>query len=133
MQNIIIHWKKESSIFWLLQVINNRPSMFLWGKNLYLLLWFIYWITSWLELLWIEVQRLEEESKIIHDFLQHTWKKLQYVEKQYPPDNPLRQYITHELLLLASNNDPEKAFDLFFELFDEYKKEKWIIYEWDEV
>jgi len=30
MQNIIIHWKKESSIFWLLQVINNRPSMFLW-------------------------------------------------------------------------------------------------------
>jgi hypothetical protein len=105
--------------------------MFLWGKNLYLLLWFIYWITSWLELLWIRVQKLEEESMIINDFLQYTWRKLQYVEKQFPPENPLRQYITHELLLLASNNDPEKAFDLFFELFDEYKKEKGIIYEWD--
>ena len=94
-------------------------------------MWFIYWITSWLELLWFKVQKLEEEGKIIYDFLEHTWKKLQYVEKQNPPDNPLRQYITHELLLLASNNDPEKAFDLFFEMFDEYKKEKWIIYEWD--
>ncbi len=56
------------------------------------------------------------------DFIREKYKTLF-------PDHHLYQ----DILLLASNNDPEKAFDLFFELFDEYKKEKGIIYEWDKV
>jgi len=64
------------------------------------------------------------ENAILVEFYEHTRIKLQYIEKENPPNNPLRQYVYYELLLLASNNDPEKAFDLFFELFDEYKKEK---------
>jgi hypothetical protein len=56
------------------------------------------------------------------DFLRDKYKALF-------PENSLYQ----DLLLLASDNDPEKAFDLFFELFDEFKKERGIVYEWDNV
>jgi hypothetical protein len=31
-----------------------------------------------------------------------------------------------------SRNDESKAFDLFFELWDEFVKEKSIVFEWDE-
>ncbi len=74
----------------------------------------------------------EGESSILSDLFQYIYWKLQYIQNKYPPSNPLRQYIQHELLLLASDNDPEKAFDLFFELFDEFRKEKWIVFEWDD-
>jgi len=69
----------------------------------------------------------------LYDFEAYICLNLEHLKKKYSPENLLREYNYYELLLLASNNDPEKAFDLFFELFDEYKKEKGIIYEWDKV
>ena len=59
-------------------------------------------------------------------------KKLEYIKEQYPPKEWYKNYRATELLLLASGNDPEKAFDLFFELFDEFRKEKGIVFEWDD-
>jgi len=85
----------------------------------------------WYFLLAPDIQ--EKDWNKLEDLNIYINKKLFYIEQQNPPDNPLQQYLTHELLLLASDNDGERAFNLFFELFDEYEKEKGIMHEWDEV
>ncbi len=121
---LIIRSPQYQSLFWEFDIIKKRSWMILWSwPDIRMLAGYIAWFRSGSKNFIRDEWKRWNEIVIFHqfqDFIREKYKTLF-------PDHHLYQ----DILLLASNNDPEKAFDLFFELFDEYKKEKGIIYEWD--
>ena len=117
----------NSDIFYFLSYVSRRPSMWWIKRNYYSLDGFLTGFIIWVSNAGDKLLNVNKEKLTILDRYVEWRLKLQLEI----PNNQL--ILLDELYLLASNNDPEKAFDLFFELFDEYKKEKWIIYEWDEA
>ena len=112
--------KTTSNLFLLFWYLKNRPWMWLVDRNLLSLQWFIQWYIMSLYSHDNEVL-FEKYDSILSKFYQYIHLKLDW--KFWV------NFLWWQLILLEANNDQEKAFNLFFELFDEFKKEKGIEYE----
>lgn len=121
--SLILKWNKFLSIFWLFEPIKNRYWMYFYWKKFSELEAFISWFMFVLNNSKL-FPSFEQEKNIYLEFHEFIVKKLS--NKHW---NILSYY---RLILLEVGNDEEKAFDLFFELWDEFVKEKGIVFEWDE-
>ena len=124
--SIILKWDNHQSIIWILEFIRKRPGMY-YGKEKNIIYFdiFLAGFDLWMMFShWSNQDSSLPKDKNLFDQLK------EYIIIKYQQTFP-DVYFYDKLLLLASGNDPEKAFNLFFELFDEFKKEKWIVYEWD--
>ena len=104
--------------------------MYLSRYDIYSLESFLNWLFIGFFFLNMEVQNREwKKLETFKNYISNTLSSSQQIK-----DNnfPLRQFLPHEYLLKISWGDEKKALDLFFELFDEFIKEKEIIFEWDE-
>lgn len=106
--------EKVFNLFELMKLVQKRPGMYLLRKkSIYDLLNFKYWYQ-------IGVSRdnnLDDliEIKKFHKFQDYI------IEKTIWMNNRTNDcYLSHDCLLKVTNNDEGKAFDLFFELMDEF-------------
>ncbi len=96
--------------------------MYFEHKNLYELLAFIRWWCGSLARPWPWEDVRDPDGELFTALNDFIVEKLQKKWKAW----------YHEALMQECGNDPEKAFDLYFEMYDAFKKEHDIFTEYDQ-
>ena len=104
---------ENQDIIKLLELIQKRRQMCFKEKSIFNLYSFLNWFISWMKVQ--DIDNLPINIKKYYDFETYIFKKTNS-----------KGMLIHEALLNTCNNDAEKAYDKFFELFEEFKKEKWL-------
>ena len=104
---------ENQDIVKLIELIQKRRQMCFKEKSILNLYSFLNWFISWMKIQ--EIDNLPVNIKKYYEFWKYILKKTNS-----------KRILFHEALLDICKNDTEKAYDKFFELFDEFKKEKWL-------
>jgi hypothetical protein len=122
----MISYQDNLDIFHMLQSLRKRYRMFRDKKSLLWLdgwcSWFSIWVTNYYEIGSQELEQLPFNEKRYHEFQR-------FIQKKMGNGND----IAIDLVLKYCNWDDEKAFDVYFELLDEFKRENNIVDNFDRV
>lgn len=105
--------EKVFNVFELMKIIQKRPGMYLWDQKTVKSL--IIYISAYSFWVWIFEKEYLLESENFNKFQDYIIEKTIWMANR---TNECWKY--WDCLLKATNNDEEKAFDLFFELMDEF-------------